>query len=71
MNAALKRMISRDLRPLGFSGSLPHLRRRTPDRIDLITFQFNSAGGSFVIEVAACGPTGFITSGESPSSRIG
>jgi len=62
MESALKRRIGADLRPQGFVGSLPHLRRRSADRIDLISFQFHSSGGSFVVEVAACGPTGYTTS---------
>lgn len=62
MEEALKRMIDTHLRPAGFSGRLPHLRRRGPDRIDLISFQFHSAGGSFVVEVARCGPDGITTS---------
>jgi hypothetical protein len=62
MEEALERMIDASLRRAGFSGSLPHLRRRRPDRIDLISFQFHSAGGSFVVEVAQCGPDGLTTS---------
>jgi len=62
MESALKRAIRAHLRPRGFVGSLPHLRRRSADRIDLISVQFHSAGGSFVVEVAACGPTGYTTS---------
>jgi hypothetical protein len=34
------------------------MRRLSAGRIDLITFQFNKYGGSFVGEVATCGPTG-------------
>src|SRR2546426_5791011 len=62
MESALKKAINEQLRPAGFSGSFPHLRRRLDGRIDLISFQFHSAGGSFVAEVAACPPDGFTTS---------
>lgn len=62
MDAALKRAVASRLRPLGFKGSLPHLRRRSDRRIDLISVQYFSSGGSFVVEVAACGPDGYTTS---------
>lgn len=58
MNAALKDVIRTELRPRGFQGSFPHLRRRSPEQICLVTFQFRMAGGSFVTEVAECGPDG-------------
>lgn len=61
MENALKQMIDAHLRPAGFSGSFPHLRRRLPNRIDLLSFQFHSAGGRFVVEVAQCGADGFTT----------
>lgn len=62
MDAALKRMVARDLRPQGFRGSLPHLRRIGDDRVDLLSVQYHSAGGSFVVEVASCPTTGITTS---------
>lgn len=58
VDRALRRAIRDHLRPRGFTGSFPHLRRITDKRIDLITFQFYSAGGRFVVEVAACPPDG-------------
>jgi hypothetical protein len=57
-------MINRELRPLGSTGSWPHLRRVTAERIDLITFQYFSSGGNFVVEVAVGAPGGFTTSWE-------
>lgn len=42
------------LREHGFTGSFPHFRRRLDDRVDLLSVQFFSSGGSFVIEVASC-----------------
>lgn len=62
MNGALKDAITQHLRPKGFTGSLPHLRRRSETQICLVSFQFFSSGGSFVVEVAECGPDGFTTS---------
>jgi len=62
MERTLKQVISAHLRPQGFTGTFPHLRRRLTDRIDLITFQFNRHGGSFVVELATCSPDGIITS---------
>ena len=62
MDEALSQAITTQLRPSGFRGSFPHLRRQRADRIDLISFQFHSAGGSFVVEVAKCDPAGLTTS---------
>lgn len=62
MDHALKDAIKAHLRPRGFTGSLPHLRRRSEEQICLITFQYFSSGGSFVVEVAECPPEGIITS---------
>ncbi|WP_442913867.1 DUF4304 domain-containing protein [Kribbella sp. NBC_00382] len=59
MNGALKDAVTQHLRPKGFTGSLPHLRRRSEAQICLVSFQFFSSGGSFVVEVAECGPDGF------------
>jgi hypothetical protein len=58
MRAALKEIVVPVLRSMGFKGSLPHYRRITADKIDLLTFQFNKYGGSFIIEIASCSPTG-------------
>ncbi len=62
MNESLKSVVIPYLRDLGFSGSLPHLRRIKKDGIDLITFQFDKWSGAFVIEVSHCGPKGITTS---------
>lgn len=62
MEWALRMAVKDQLRPRGFSGSFPHLRQRSAEGVDLISFQFHSAGGSFVVEVAGCGPLGFTTS---------
>src|SRR5262245_5896684 len=58
IEAALREVVIPDLRRRGFRGSFPHFRRRFGSRINLLTFQFYSSGGSFVVEIAQCGPTG-------------
>ncbi len=71
MDASLKSVVIPYLRGLGFSGSLPHLRRIKKNGIDLITFQFDKWGGAFIIEVSHCGPKGITTSwGEKISPKI-
>lgn len=55
---ALREVVIPELRRRGFRGSFPHFRRQLDSRIDLLTFQFYSSGGSFVVEVAQCGPAG-------------
>lgn len=54
MMMALKSSVMPLLREQGFKGSFPHFRRINENNIDLITFQFNKWGGSFVVELAAC-----------------
>jgi hypothetical protein len=61
MNHALKKSVVPFLRKYGFKGSLPHFRRKNETNIDLITFQFNRWGGSFVIELATCPIEGVTT----------
>lgn len=52
MDNALKKIVIPILRDQGFKGSFPHFRRKNNNQIDLITFQFNKWGGSFVVELA-------------------
>ena len=54
MEFAIKSVIVPKLRELGFKGSLPHFRRVADSKADLLTFQFNLSGGSFVVELAVC-----------------
>lgn len=61
MDRALKTAFAATLRPAGFSGSFPHLRRVTDTQIDLLTVQYFSGGGKFVVEVGNCEPEGFVT----------
>ena len=58
MERALKEVVIPELRRRGFKGSMPHFRRVRPDRVNFLTFQFYSAGGSFVVVIASCGPNG-------------
>jgi len=51
MNQALKQFAVPTLRALGFRGSFPHFRRVHDTHADLIVFQFNRYGGSFVVEI--------------------
>ena len=61
MTAVLKKIVQPFLRSSGFKGSFPHYRRIGAEAIDLLTFQFNRHGGSFVIEVARCGTDGIMS----------
>lgn len=65
MDAALREAIDRHLRPVGFTGSIPHLRRRLDEQVDLISIQHFSSGGSFVVEVACVPPKRIILGGRS------
>ena len=61
MKKALKDVVVPRLRDHDFTGSFPHFRRCRPNRIDLITFQFDRHGGGFVIEIGQCPAEGFTT----------
>jgi hypothetical protein len=61
MIQALKEIAVPYLREIGFKGSFPHFRRILSDRVDMLTFQFNKYGGSFVVEVANCPAEGIRT----------
>lgn len=56
MRAALRMHTIPWLWELGFTGSYPHFRREQEDCIDLLSFQTNSYGGSFTVEVSAVFP---------------
>jgi hypothetical protein len=62
MIKALKITVVSYLREHGFKGAFPHFRRQKENHIDLITFQFNRYGGSFVVELAFCPAEGITTS---------
>jgi hypothetical protein len=59
MIEALRRVVVPTLRDMRFIGSFPHFRRIRDTQIDLLSFQFNRWGGSFVVEVAFCEPAGW------------
>lgn len=59
MDAAIKAVLLPHLRQLGFKGALPHLHRPRNGAVDLLTFQFRSAGGSFVVELGRIAADGF------------
>ncbi|MEY4875870.1 MAG: hypothetical protein RL708_1019 [Bacteroidota bacterium] len=48
----LKKLVVPHLRQIDFTGSFPHFRRLTSDRVNFLTFQFDRHGGGFVIEIA-------------------
>ena len=56
LRAAMNRALNDQVAPLllqrGFSGRLPHFRRFSAEKTDLITFQFDRYGGGFVIALA-------------------
>jgi hypothetical protein len=58
MVGALKEAFIPFLRERGFKGSLPHFRRALTDRVEYLTVQFYSSGGSFVVEIAVAGADG-------------
>jgi len=58
MDEAIKDITIPFLRHQGFKGSYPHFRKIKDDRINLLTFQFNKYGGSFVVEISNCSVKG-------------
>ncbi|MFS0881099.1 DUF4304 domain-containing protein [Metabacillus niabensis] len=72
MIKALKKIVVPYLREQGFKGSFPHYRRQNEENMDLITFQFNRYGGSFVVELAICPKDGVTMSwGEKvPANKV-
>ena len=58
MDDALKAQLVPALLQRGFTGSLPHFRRRLADRIDFAMVQFSRSGGRFTLEVGQTGPEG-------------
>ena len=49
---ALKSIVVPDLKARGFKGGYPNFFRDRDGHIDLLTFQFNKNGGSFVCEIS-------------------
>jgi hypothetical protein len=57
MDSALKEVVVPVLRSLGFKGTFPHFYRETSQHVDLLSFQFRLAGGSFVVELSFAEPS--------------
>ena len=72
MISALKDRFVPELRRLGFKGSFPHFHRPRGDRVDFLSVQFHRDGGSFVVEIAKCGPHGKVEGfgSELPVSKL-
>lgn len=62
MNGVLRDRVIPVLRERGFGGSMPHFRCVVDDTLRLMTFQFRSSGGSFVVELGRCPVGDFTTS---------
>ncbi|MCM3597223.1 DUF4304 domain-containing protein [Metabacillus idriensis] len=62
MIIGIRNVVQPLLKAEGFKGSIPNFRRSNEASIDLITFQFNRWGGSFVVELASCPRQGIFTS---------
>lgn len=56
MDSALKAIVVPALRNLGFKGTCLHFYREKDQHIDLLSFQFRLAGGSFVVELSFAEP---------------
>ena len=52
VDAELKRVVAPELRRLGFKGTYPNFYRDRAGHLDLVTIQFSSAGGKFVVELS-------------------
>ena len=71
MGESIREIVIPELRRRGFKGSVPHYRRVSDKRIDLLTFQFNKYGGSFVVEIGSCPSEGITIGGmHIPPSKI-
>ncbi len=57
MKKYLQRKVISELESIGFHGKYPHYRREREDCIELISFQTNSWGGSFTVEVSVAFPS--------------
>lgn len=56
MKKYLQQNVLSELERIGFSGKYPHYRREQDNCMELISFQTNSWGGSFTVEVSAAFP---------------
>lgn len=70
MDKVIKKIVVPTLRQMNFKGSYPHFFRERNGQIDLLTFQFNDYGGSFVVEISYTGKKGKNISGFDPSMPL-
>lgn len=59
MDTAIKAIVVPHLRAMGFKGSIPHFHRPRGEAVDLLSFQFRSDGGAFVVELGRVAADGF------------
>ena len=52
----IKAKVVPELRTNGFTRSYPYFKRVKDDKIDLLAFQFNKWGGSFLMEISSAYP---------------
>ncbi|MDI1256286.1 MAG: hypothetical protein PSV16_09295 [Flavobacterium sp.] len=64
MIRSLNKYVLPKLHDINFTGTFPHFRRDMADRINFISFHFDTQGGGFVIDVANCNINGFMTASE-------
>jgi hypothetical protein len=72
MNDALKAEVVPALRKWGFKGTFPHFHREVDQHVDLLSFQFRLAGGSFVVELSYAEPgrENVYIDKEAPASKL-
>jgi hypothetical protein len=56
MKRALRSVMTPMLRRAGFTGTCPRYRRLTPERYDLLMFEFNRFDDFFTIQIGQCAP---------------
>jgi hypothetical protein len=56
MKKALRSVVSPILRRARFTGTCPRYRRLTPERYDLLMFEFNKFDDIFTIQIGQCAP---------------
>lgn len=77
MKQSLNKIVISDLISKGFEGKYPFFRRRVGDKIELISFQSNKHGNSFLVECTAIFPNEqtdelrkfYLLPGETPEVR--
>lgn len=67
MKRALRSVMTPILRWAGFTGTCPRYRRLTPERYDLLMFDFNRFDDFFTIQIGQCAPDDW---GEVPRRKL-